>query len=52
MGAPVVEGYVRYLAALVFTVGDPVLGALLGWESGNFHWQTGLLVNVPIGDYQ
>jgi len=36
----------------VFTVGDPVLGGLLGWEAGNFHWQTGLLVNVPIGDYQ
>ncbi|MCW1409738.1 transporter [Rhizobium sp. 1AS11] len=36
----------------VFTVGDPVLGALLGWEAGNFHWQTSLLVNVPIGDYQ
>jgi hypothetical protein len=25
---------------------------MLGWEAGNFHWQTGLLVNVPIGDYQ
>ncbi|KAA3503965.1 transporter [Rhizobium rhizogenes] len=36
----------------VFTVGDPVLGGLLGWEAGNFHWQTSLLVNVPIGDYQ
>lgn len=36
----------------VFTVGDPVIGGLLGWEDGNFHWQTSLLVNVPIGDYQ
>lgn len=36
----------------VFTVGDPVVSALLGWESGNFHWQTGVMVNVPIGDYQ
>ena len=36
----------------VFTVGDPVVSALLGWESGNFHWQTTLAVNVPIGDYQ
>jgi hypothetical protein len=36
----------------VFTVGDPVVGGMLGWEAGNFHWQTGLLVNVPIGDYQ
>ena len=36
----------------VFTVGDPVVGGLLGWEAGNFHWQTSLLVNVPVGDYQ
>lgn len=36
----------------VFTVGDPVLGGMLGWEQGNFHWQTGVLVNVPVGDYQ
>ncbi|EJT01965.1 transporter [Rhizobium sp. CCGE 510] len=36
----------------VFTVGDPIVGGLLGWEAGNFHWQIGTLVNVPIGDYQ
>jgi len=36
----------------VFTIGDPVLGGMLGWENGNLHWETGLLVNVPIGDYQ
>jgi hypothetical protein len=36
----------------VFTVGDPIVSGFLGWESGNFHWQTGVLVNVPIGDYQ
>jgi hypothetical protein len=36
----------------VFTVGDPILGALIGWEAGSFHWQVGTLVNVPIGDYQ
>jgi len=35
----------------VFTMGDPVLGATLGWHSGNLHWTTGALVNVPIGDY-
>ena len=40
------------LTDTVFTIGDPILGGLLGWEAGNFHWQTGLLVNVPIGDYQ
>nr|WP_200994564.1 transporter [Rhizobium rhizogenes] len=36
----------------VFTVGDPLVGGFLGWEAGNFHWQVGTLVNVPIGDYQ
>jgi hypothetical protein len=36
----------------VVTIGDPVLGALLGWESGNFHYQVGTLINVPIGNYQ
>jgi hypothetical protein len=36
----------------VFTFGDPVLGASIGWHSGDFHWTVGTLVNVPIGDYQ
>lgn len=36
----------------VFTIGDPILGAMLGWTAGNFHWQAGTLVNVPMGDYQ
>ncbi|MEW9838498.1 SphA family protein [Mesorhizobium marinum] len=36
----------------VFTIGDPVLGAQIGWHSGNFHWNVGALVNVPVGDYQ
>jgi len=32
-----------------FNFGDPVPGALLGWHSGNWHWNVGVLVNVPIG---
>ncbi len=36
----------------VFTIGDPLVGGLLGWESGNFHWQLGTLINIPVGDYQ
>lgn len=36
----------------VFTVGDPIVSAFVGWEQGNFHWQVGTLINVPIGDYQ
>jgi hypothetical protein len=36
----------------IFTVGDPFIAAFLGWHAGNFHWQTGVGVNVPIGDYQ
>jgi hypothetical protein len=36
----------------VFTMGDPIVSGMLGWEQGNFHWQVGTLINVPIGDYQ
>lgn len=36
----------------IFTIGDPVIGGLLGWEAGNFHWQASTQINVPIGDYQ
>lgn len=36
----------------VFTIGDPIVSGLVGWHSGDFHWQTGVLVNIPIGDYQ
>ena len=34
------------------SVGDPQVGALIGWNSGAFHWNLGTVVNVPIGDYQ
>jgi hypothetical protein len=36
----------------VFTYGDPVVTGMLGWQTGNFHWQAGTMINVPIGDYQ
>lgn len=36
----------------IFTYGDPVLSAMLGWHQGNFHWQVGVAVNTPIGDYR
>ncbi|MCK4206859.1 transporter [Brucella pituitosa] len=35
-----------------FTIGDPLVGAFVGWHAGNFHYQVGTLVNIPIGDYQ
>jgi len=31
--------------------GDPVLNALIGWHQGNWHWNVGMLVNVPIGPW-
>lgn len=34
-----------------YTYGDPVLAAFLGWHRGNFHWQGGVSLNVPAGDY-
>lgn len=36
----------------VFTIGDPIVSATLGWDTGNFHWATGVMVNIPVGDYQ
>jgi hypothetical protein len=52
VSGPIVGSRSRSVGDAVFTVGDPIVGGLLGWESGNFHWQLGTLVNVPIGDYQ
>ncbi|QKX00268.1 MULTISPECIES: transporter [unclassified Agrobacterium] len=37
---------------VVFTAGDPLVSAFVGWEKGNLHWQIGTMINVPIGDYQ
>ncbi len=31
--------------------GDPVINALIGWHQGNWHWNVGMLVNVPIGPW-
>jgi len=36
----------------IFTFGDPVVSAMIGWHQGNFHWQVGAMVNTPIGDYR
>ncbi|WP_242559968.1 MULTISPECIES: transporter [Pandoraea] len=36
----------------VFTVGDPAVGAVLGWQAGHLYWQAGVSVNVPVGDYR
>ena len=35
----------------VFTVGDPVAAASLGWNKENWHWTVSGALNVPIGDY-
>ena len=34
-----------------FAIGDPLLTAFIGWNSGNFHWKLTELVNVPVGSY-
>jgi len=36
----------------IFTIGDPVVGVVLGWHEGDFHWTANASLNVPIGDYQ
>ncbi len=29
----------------------PVLNALLGWHQGNWHWNVGALLNIPVGPW-
>lgn len=36
----------------VFTLGDPLASSFIGWTTGDLHIQSGVLVNIPIGDYQ
>lgn len=31
--------------------GDPVLNAVIGWQQGSWHWNIGMLVNVPVGPW-
>lgn len=33
-------------------IGDPLLGAAIGWHSGNFHWQIATFVNIPVGSWE
>ena len=35
----------------IFTIGDPLAIAALGWKSGNWHFQASTMANIPIGDY-
>jgi hypothetical protein len=59
-GLTVPSGYSDVQASLnqfeieddVFTIGDPIPAAMIGWDSGNFHWSLTGTLNVPIGDYQ
>lgn len=32
-------------------LGDPFFNALIGWHEGNWHWNIGTLINVPIGPW-
>jgi len=32
--------------------GDPVLTGMVGWHSGNMHWNVGTSVSIPAGAYQ
>ena len=36
----------------VVTYGDPAVSALVGWHSGNFHWNVGVTGFFPVGDYR
>lgn len=32
--------------------GDPLISAFLGWNEGNWHWNVGVLANVPLGSWE
>lgn len=34
------------------TFADPSIGSFIGWRIDNFHWQLGVTVFLPIGDYR
>jgi hypothetical protein len=31
--------------------GDPVANAIIGWQQGNWHWNIGALLNIPVGPF-
>jgi hypothetical protein len=35
-----------------FQFGDPFVSAMLGWNDGNWHWNIGAAVNVPLGQWE
>ena len=34
-----------------FDLGDPLLTGIIGWHSGNWHWNVSGLLNIPVGPY-
>jgi hypothetical protein len=32
--------------------GDPVVGGMIGWHSGNWHWKVGAATSIPAGAYE
>lgn len=40
------------LRGSITTAGDPIASAMLGWESGSFHWNTTAMFNIPAGNYR
>jgi len=32
--------------------GDPVLSTVIGWHEGNWHWNVGAMLNVPLGAWE
>ena len=37
---------------LTLNYGDPILAGMIGWHSGNWHWNVGASANIPAGAYQ
>ncbi|MFN3889863.1 MAG: transporter [Beijerinckiaceae bacterium] len=45
------EGRRFRISDSTFAMGDPLLTAFIGWNSGNFHWKLSGLLNIPVGSY-
>jgi hypothetical protein len=51
LSGPLGNSFSRSLRDSTFVPGDSVVQNFLGWNEGNFHWQIGEMVNIPIGQY-
>ena len=50
-GSTLTTNGVRNLSDHTFSMGDPLVTAFIGWDSGLWHWKLASFINVPVGAY-